>query len=197
MSIIWFLHYICCRQEKLAIFTKILNYTKFLRLIFVPSYILLTKLIDKFWSDGINILWSGGIETVWHRKSRTNNQEYSQRFFEVYQLFMNSFRCQTVPKPKLLTTWLIQFCVVTYSKLSMSNLAYTTRTNPDNFYQHVNFALVFNNLKSFCFFFYSSSDLLQTRCLVQCHIAWIKFIRLTNTITRFYDILGKSGTKWK
>ena len=49
-------------------------------------YMLLTRKIDTFWSKGINKFWSGDTETVWHRKSQTKNQQYSQRFFELYQL---------------------------------------------------------------------------------------------------------------
>ena len=50
---------------------------------------------------------------------RPKNQQYIQRFLELYQLFMNNFLCQTVSKSsfhilaKLLITWLTQFCVIT------------------------------------------------------------------------------------
>ena len=67
-------------------------------------YLLITRSVDTFWFEGINILWSGDIGIVWHRKSQTKNQQYSQFFFKLYQLFMNNFLCQTVSKPKLLST---------------------------------------------------------------------------------------------
>ena len=96
-------------------------------------HIMRTRRIDTFWSDGIDTYWSG---RVWHRKSQTKNQKYSQRLFELYQLFINTFLCQTVPKstfhilPKLLSTWLTQFCVTTHPNLVISDLAYTNFTNP-------------------------------------------------------------------
>ena len=42
---------------------------------------------------------------------------------------MNSFLYQTVPIPKVLTTWLTQFRVITHPNLFISNLAYTTHIN--------------------------------------------------------------------
>ena len=61
-----------------------------------PLYILLTRRIETFWSEGIDTFWSGGTGTAWHRKSQTKNPQYSQRSFELYELFMHNFLCHTV-----------------------------------------------------------------------------------------------------
>ena len=114
-----FLHFTLCRRNITEItygFNK--RYFVFMHnflcqnVLIFPLYIFLTKIIDTFWSEGIGRFWPGGIEKVWHRKSKTKNQQYSQRF-ELYQLFMDTFLCQTVSKspfyilPKLLIIWLI------------------------------------------------------------------------------------------
>ena len=91
-------------------------------------HILHTRRIDTFWSNGIDtLIWSN--RTVWHRKSQTKNQQYSQKLFELYQFLINSFLCQTVPEsifyilPKLLSTWLTQFCVTSHPNLFISDFA--------------------------------------------------------------------------
>ena len=116
-------------QEKSAIFTNILNYTKSPCIIFctkLSQYCHYTNCLQEESThlvSGYRHIWSRGIETVWLWKSQTKSQQYSQRFFKLYQLYMNNFLCQTVPKssfcmlPKLLTTWLAQFCVITYPRL--------------------------------------------------------------------------------
>ena len=68
-----------------------------------PLLILLTRITDTFWSEGISTFWSGVIRNVCHRKS-AKIQQYSQGCFELYQLFINNFLCLTVLKHKLLTT---------------------------------------------------------------------------------------------
>lgn len=105
-------------QQKSAILRNILNLPNFLchHVSKFPLYILLKRRINTIWYKGIDIIWSGDIETFWHRKSQTKNWQYSQKFFELYQLFMNTVLCQAVLKSsfcilaKLLTTWLTNLC---------------------------------------------------------------------------------------
>ena len=106
--------------------------------------ILLTRRINTFWSKGINIFWSGGIDTVWAQKII---QEKSVIFyfsdFWCVATFMHNFLCQTVLIFSLyilfmyyllytldyilhtiyilFTTWLTQFCVITYPHNSYLN----------------------------------------------------------------------------
>ena len=98
-----------------------------------PLYILLLRRIDTCWFEYMVKFWSRSTETF----CRTEKQlRYWQRFLELYHFFRNCFISQTVPKssvyivPKLLTIWLTQFCVIIHPKLFISNLAYTTCTNP-------------------------------------------------------------------
>ena len=62
-----------------------------------PLYIFLTKRIDTFWPEGIDKFLAWRYWESLARKSKTKNQQYSQKF-ELYQLFMDTFLCHTVPK---------------------------------------------------------------------------------------------------
>ena len=90
---------------------------------FSELYILLIRQIYTLQSKGISKFWSRGISTVSAQKSQKKNMQYSQRFLELYQLLIYAFIRQTVSifllcvLPKVLNTWLFQFCVITYPQL--------------------------------------------------------------------------------
>ena len=90
---------------------------------FSELYILLIRQIYTLQSKAISKFWSRGISTVSAQKSQKKNMQYSQRFLELYQLLIYAFIRQTVSifllcvLPKVLNTWLFQFCVLTYPQL--------------------------------------------------------------------------------
>ena len=90
---------------------------------FSELYILLIRQIYILQSKAISKFWSRGISTVSAQKSQKKNMQYSQRFLELYQLLIYAFIRQTVSifllcvLPKVLNTWLFQFCVITYPQL--------------------------------------------------------------------------------
>ena len=90
---------------------------------FSELYILLIRQIYTLQSKAISKFWSRGISTVSAQKSQKKNMQYSQRFLELYQLLIYAFIRQTVSifllcvLPKVLNTWLFQFCVITYPQL--------------------------------------------------------------------------------
>ena len=90
---------------------------------FSELYILLIRQIYTLQSKAISKFWSRGISTVSAQKSQKKNRQYSQRFLELYQLLIYAFIRQTVSifllcvLPKVLNTWLFQFCVITYPQL--------------------------------------------------------------------------------
>lgn len=94
-----------------------------------PLYMLLSRRIDTFSSKGTDTLWSKGINKFWYRKLQAKYQQSSQKRLMLDELFMYNFLYQTIPKSKLLTIWLSQFCVITYPNLFISDLAYTTVIN--------------------------------------------------------------------
>ena len=90
---------------------------------FSELYILLIRQIYTLQSKAISKFWSRGISTVSAQKSQKKNMQYSRRFLELYQLLIYAFIRQTVSifllcvLPKVLNTWLFQFCVITYPQL--------------------------------------------------------------------------------
>ena len=90
---------------------------------FSELYILLIRQIYTLQSKAISKFWSRGISTVSAQKSQKKNMQYSQRLLELYQLLIYAFIRQTVSifllcvLPKVLNTWLFQFCVITYPQL--------------------------------------------------------------------------------
>ena len=90
---------------------------------FSELYILLIRQIYTLQSKAISKFWSRGISTASAQKSQKKNMQYSQRFLELYQLLIYAFIRQTVSifllcvLPKVLNTWLFQFCVITYPQL--------------------------------------------------------------------------------
>ena len=90
---------------------------------FSELYILLIRQIYTLQSKAISKFWSRGISTVSAQKSQKKNMQCSQRFLELYQLLIYAFIRQTVSifllcvLPKVLNTWLFQFCVITYPQL--------------------------------------------------------------------------------
>ena len=116
-----------------TISSNILNYTKSSCIIFwikMSRYSHYTYCLQEIWPI---LVWRYRDSLA--QKLITKNYQYSQRLFKLYQFFMNNFLCKTLLKsslyilPTLITTWLFQFCVITYPKLFLSNFTYTTNIN--------------------------------------------------------------------
>ena len=128
--------------NKSAIFTKFLKYTKTSDITFcanMPQYShYATCLQEGSTHFRLRASIYFGLEVTGQsnmQKSQAKNQQSSQNFFELTQLFMNSFLYQTVSKssfyilPKLLTYYLTNSILFQYPpQLLISDLAYINCT---------------------------------------------------------------------
>ena len=114
-------------QENQQYSQRFLNYTNFLCISFCTKvlYCYTYCLQEDSILFGLKVSAQFGLK----------NQQYLQRFLELYQLFMNNLQWQSAPKSwfyillKLLTCP-SQFCIITHPNLFIFNWVYTTRTNP-------------------------------------------------------------------
>ena len=68
-------------------------------------YILITRRMDTLWSEAVETFWFEVFDTFWHKKLQIQNIQ-------------------------LLTTWITQFCVITYPNSFIFDLGYTIHPNP-------------------------------------------------------------------
>ena len=119
-------------------------------------------------------------------------------FFGLYQLFMDNFLCQTVPKSfNLLTTWLTQFSVITNRHIYFRfNLYYSHEPDFMAKKTAINFILLFIHQKCFyfflSFFLFSSSDMHQSHYLVGCHSTGINFFLIFFTCLALFISIKNS-----